>query len=181
MARRRSGHVLIVAALAFPAILAVMGLALDGGRFYQLKRRMQAAADAGAMGGGHELWRGNASGITDAARMDTALNGFTNGVNNTTVTVTNGVRGANISYVEVIVSRTLPTTFMRLAGIQSSVIRSRAVAELRRDADFCVLALDPNAALALTVGGTASLTAPCGVMVNSTNPVAFFVEGGAPL
>jgi hypothetical protein len=127
--------------------------------------------------------RGNAGLVTTAARDDARLNGFNHGVNATTVTVntppTSGSWAAQPGYVEVIISRNVPTTFLRVVGRQASTVRARAVAGMERYMDFCLLALDPTESGALTVQGTSALTAGCGIMVNSTASDALLLGGGA--
>ena len=54
-ANSRHGQVLIIVALAIVALVAAVGLAIDGGRLYELRRQAQNAADAAAMGGTNEL------------------------------------------------------------------------------------------------------------------------------
>ncbi len=180
--RGRSGQILPVAAILMSGMVALTGLVLDGGMIYQVKRRMQTAADAAAMGGAQELLRGNTSLVVAAARGDSSLNGFTDSVNSTTVTVNNpplnGPRAGNSLFVEVILSRPVPTTFLRVVNRQFSTVKSRAVAGLMNYADGCVIALDPDDRGALTVAGTSTLTSGCGVMVNSIDDRALTVNGG---
>ena len=178
----RSGQTVILAVLLFPALLAVLGLVLDGGMLYQVKRRMQAAADAAALAGTWELWRGNSSLAASAARDDARLNGFNHGVN-ASVTVNNpptsGSWASNAGYVEVIISRDVPATIMRIVGRQSSTVRARAVAGMQKFMDFCLLALHPTLSGAMIVQGNSSLTAGCGVMVDSNAADALQLGGGA--
>ena len=180
--RGRSGQILPVTAILMTGMVALTGLVLDGGMIYSVKRRMQTAADAAAMGGAQELFRGNTSLVTAAAQGDSSLNGFTNGVNNTTVTVNNpplsGPKAGNALFVEVIISRPVATTFLRILNRQYSTVKSRAVGGMASLSDFCVLALDPDDRGALTVSGTSSLNAGCGVMVDSTDSQALVMNGG---
>ncbi len=53
----QAGIILVVTTLLFPTLLAFLGLALDIGTIFHLKRRQQKAADTGAMGAGYELLR----------------------------------------------------------------------------------------------------------------------------
>jgi hypothetical protein len=171
-----------VTTILISGLVALTGLVLDGGMIYNVKRRMQTAADAAAMGGAHELFRRNTSLIVSAARGDSSLNGFTHDVNSTTVTVNNpplnGPRAGNNLFVEVIISRPVPTTFLRIVNRQYSTVKSRAVSGLEKYADACVIALDPDDQGALTVGGGATLTAACGVAVNSIDDQAIKLDGG---
>jgi hypothetical protein len=181
-ARLQSGQTLVLAVIVFPALLAVLGLALDGGLLLQAKRRMQAAADAAALAGTWEVYRGNSGLVETAARDDARLNGFNHDVN-ATVTVNNpplsGAWAGNARYVEVIITRNIPATILRVVGRDSSTVRSRAVAGMQRFMDFCLLALDPAESGALTVAGAANVTAGCGMMVNSNAPDAMELGGGA--
>jgi hypothetical protein len=180
--RGRSGQILPVTAILMTGMVALTGLVLDGGMIYNVKRRMQTAADAAAMGGAQELFRGNTSLVTAAARADSSLNGFTEGVNSTTVTVNNpplsGPRTGDNRYVEVIISRPVATTFMRMLNRQYSTVKSRAVGGLAALSDYCVIALDPDDRAALSVAGGATLNAGCGVMVNSNNDRGIETMGG---
>src|SRR5574341_1495863 len=182
-ARRRSGQIIVLAVAVFPALLAVLGLALDGGMVYQAKRRVQAAADAAALAGTWEVWRRNTALVATAARDDARLNGFNDGVDATTVTVNNpptsGSWAGNPGYVEVIITRDVPVTLLRIVDSQSSTVRARAVAGMQRHMDFCLLALHPTLSGSLTVQGNSTLTAGCGVMVNSNAADALELGGGA--
>ncbi len=179
--RGRRGQIITVAALFFPILLAFMGLSLDAGLLFHTKRRMQAAADAGAMGGARELWRGNNALVTSAAKNDTGLNSFND--KNATITVNNppasGPHAGDAGFVEVIISQPVPTYFMRIINQQSETVKARAVAGIVTAADGCVLALDPSMRGALTVQGTSILNADCGVMVDSNDTRAIVANGGA--
>ena len=88
LADDQRGVALIMTAVMFAVLLGFMGLVLDGGRLYYEKRSMQIAADAGAMGGAHELWRRHSdygTQVRPAVVNDTGLNGYTTG--NSTITV----------------------------------------------------------------------------------------------
>ena len=87
--RDESGVLLIITALLLPILLAILGLSLDVGIIYDDKRRQQNAADSGAMGGAHELWRGNTDKVQSSAKDDTKRNGFDDNDSDVTVTVTN--------------------------------------------------------------------------------------------
>lgn len=50
------GQALVLIALAFAALLALLALAIDGGNAYGQRRRAQNAADAAALAGARRLW-----------------------------------------------------------------------------------------------------------------------------
>ncbi|HET9160557.1 MAG TPA: pilus assembly protein TadG-related protein, partial [Caulobacteraceae bacterium] len=83
--RGQDGNILIISALMMPILLATFGLSFEGAHWYQAKRAMQNAADSAAiaasMNGG--------SSYDSEARAVAAQYGFTNGVDNVTVTVSN--------------------------------------------------------------------------------------------
>ncbi len=180
-ARTRRGQMVIFLGLLFPVLLGFMGLTLDVGFLYHVKRRIQTAADAGAIGGAQEIWRANTTLVTSAAKNDVALNGYND--QNATVTVNNppasGLHAGDAAFVEVIISQQAPTFFMRVINQQSALIKARSVAGVMRTPEYCVTALDPTAKGSLTVQGTATLNTSCGVMVNSTDPKGIVANGGA--
>lgn len=154
-------------------IVAFMGLAFDSSYFYYEKRRMQTAADAGALAGAQELMRSSSSTVTAAARKDTSLNRYTHQVNSVDVTVNHppasGSHVGNNNYVEVIVSRPRPTWFIRMFGVSSANVRARAVAGLT-DAAGCVYALNrdtSNQNNGIFANGTTNSTFACGVYSNA--------------
>lgn len=66
--RRRSGFVLILAALSLVTFLGIMGLVLDLARMWSAKNELQAYVDAAAIAAAFEL-NGTAQGITDARNL----------------------------------------------------------------------------------------------------------------
>lgn len=58
--RQEEGQSLIQVALMLVVLIGFVGLALDGGDFYAERRRMQNAADAGALAGAWAMCTGNA-------------------------------------------------------------------------------------------------------------------------
>ncbi|MBI3732584.1 MAG: hypothetical protein HY259_03890 [Chloroflexi bacterium] len=54
----QSGQTIVLIALMFAGLVAFVGLALDAGQVYQMRRQMQNAADAGSFAGGRELGLG---------------------------------------------------------------------------------------------------------------------------
>jgi uncharacterized membrane protein len=127
------------------ALLGFMALAADVGLLFRAKRNMQIAADAGAINAAAELSVGD---WTAAGKAGSALNGVTDGVNNTTVVVNNppasGAYKGNGSYVEVVVSQLQPTFFMNAFGKKSMLVAARAVATTV-PTTTCIYALNPAA------------------------------------
>ncbi len=176
------GFVLITTVLAMVALLACLGLAIDVGYVQLVKTRMQTAADAAAMGGAQEVKANGAAGATAAAKADAALNGFTAGQHGVTIVVSNppasGYYLGDSTAVEVVVSQTVPSFFLQLAGTSSTTVRARAVARLGSGTS-CLYTLDPSAPNSFSASGGANIRIDCGVVLNSSSTQAMNVSGGA--
>lgn len=83
---RQDGQILVLFTLALVAIVAMVGLVLDGGSAYAQRRGQQNAADLAALAGADALINGHDA--TAAALAVTKANGYENGKNNITVAVT---------------------------------------------------------------------------------------------
>ena len=154
-----AGQALIMVAIVFMALLFVVGLAIDGGQLFAAKRTMQEAADSAAFGGGVVLYQnGTAVQAIAAAKADATKNGFTDGVNSTTVTVnsppTSGSRSGNALYVEVVIVRQVKTSLVP-AEAAFNPVRARGV------------------------GGAAPVTSPFAmVLMKATGPCLTMTSGG---
>lgn len=92
--RGQRGQILILFVLAIFVIVGVVGIVIDGGSAFALRRAEQGVADLASMAGGTAFL--NAPGAYPAknaaadaaARWIATRNGYTDGVNGTTVTVT---------------------------------------------------------------------------------------------
>ncbi len=88
------GQVLIIFVIAIFAIIGMVGLVLDGGSAYAQRRNEQNVADIAAVAGATAYLNTSGNATAKAAAADAAAqslavtNGFTHGVNGTTVTVT---------------------------------------------------------------------------------------------
>src|SRR5258708_16265128 len=144
--RGAPGQVLVIVAMGILVLRAFVGLAIDLGQFWSVRRHMQTAADAAAVAGAAALRRSGSP--SDAATAASSTNGFANGTNDVTVTVNNppsaGVYAGNTGYVEVIVSQPQPTYFMRVLGYTSIPVSTRSVAS-SVNGPACLYALDPTA------------------------------------
>ena len=170
--KNQSGQALISTVLALTLLLGVGGLAMDMGVLRYEKRLQQTAADAAAVAGASNLTHG---GVTTGAKSASAANGFTDGINNVTVTINNppasGPHSGNGNYVEALVVAVQPTYFMRIFGINSQTIAARAVAtNLSGGANSgCLYTLGPPSSSieGVSINGSAVLNAPtCGIVDN---------------
>jgi hypothetical protein len=119
---RERGQVLILVALMVVVLFGFVALAIDVGNIYGGRRRMQNAADAGALAGARELCFG--SGDRATARL----------VAEDYATNRNGAQGAFVDIpsdgytVTVVASQTLDTFLAGVIGIPTADVNALAVA-----------------------------------------------------
>jgi len=181
--RSERGYVLFTMAAAMIAICGFAGLVVDVGMGENVRRQAQAAADAGAKAAALEILAGHSSAVVSAAaQQDAANNGFTNGASNVTVTVNDpplsGSYASAGGYAEVIVTKTISTTFMSVLGSPSMTISARAVGG-GGGGGACVYALNPTAQDGMLASGSASVNAGCGIVVESSNSKGLETSGSA--
>jgi hypothetical protein len=118
--RAERGQVLVVFALALVAIVAMTGLVLDGGDTFVRRRDQQNVADAAAMAAGYSYaMTGNTGGSSAAAWSTSASNGYTNGANGVTVSVSADAAGGPGRHLTVTVTKPHQNTFSGVLGLSS--------------------------------------------------------------
>jgi Putative Flp pilus-assembly TadE/G-like len=182
------GFVGIVSALVITVMLAFTGLAFDVGYLQWAKMGVQSAADAAAMGALRELELSHTTTIAAAGLNDSALNGFADGVRNTTVTINNpplsGSYQGNSNAVEAVITRKVPAFFMMIFGADNILISARAVGMTTSASGSiggCLFTLDTTATRAFQIAGAQSVSTACSVQVNSNDTQAFEMEGSEVL
>jgi Flp pilus assembly protein TadG len=191
LAQGPSGQTFVLVSIALVVLIGVAALAVDVGDLWTTRRLMQSAADAGAVAGADEITLGgSSSAITAAAKDATSHNGFTDGAarpgtsNTVTVAVhnppTSGPFAANSNAVEVDVSQSQPTYFMKVLGWQAVPVSTTAIA-VTTGSGSCIYSLDPHVSGAITVGGTATVGSACGLYDNSDSSSALIVSGGGTI
>lgn len=178
----RRGAVLPFVAVSMVAFMGVLILALDGGNLQRQKRMAQMAADAGAYAGAIEKYRKRTDG-TDSVRAsafsETKRNGYENGAGGVVVNVnipTSGNFVGDQNYVEVIVTKTMPTLFAGFFGFASVTVRARAVGGVGADTRTCIYTLDPTGSKSLSADGGVLSAGGCSIVVNSNAGDALFVK-----
>jgi hypothetical protein len=177
------GQMMLIVASALVALLGFAAIATDVGLLWNSRRQMQTAADSAAIAGEQELVAPNTGAtVTDAADEDSASNGFANGVNGASVTVNNpplhGAYTGNTNAVEVIVSQSQPTFFLRALGLTSVPVLARAVG-VPGSGTGCIFSMNPSANNALVAFGSASISAQCGIWVDSSSTSSMVANGSA--
>jgi Flp pilus assembly protein TadG len=193
-----SGTILVATALWMVFLLLFLGLGIDFGHLLFEKRNLQKAADAAALAAAIEVricgTTNNCAAMQSAAQSSLSENGFGS---ITTLTNCSGTTGSGITlmlnnpacanssdpnlgkgnYVEAIVSESVPTYFMRLAGVSTINVAARAEAA-RGIGGPCIYALDP-AGPAITIVAGVIVKSTCGVVDESASANALTCVVGA--
>jgi hypothetical protein len=123
---RQRGQILVQVALMVVVLFAFVALALDGGQIYGGRRRMQNAADAGALAGAREICFGGYATPEEweTPAKEAALNYAVdrNKADAATVEILNDYT------VTVVASQTLGTFFAGVIGINDVVVQAEAAA-----------------------------------------------------
>ena len=188
-----------MAALCMVVLTAFLGLSIDVGQLRYQKRQLQMAADAAATAGALELSQcgstANCSALQTAAVDALSENGLTGSsllmncakrtgtkleilINNPPCAVTGDPNSGSDSYVEVVVSKPVPTVFARVLGLNSVLVSARSEAAPSGGSN-CIYALDPSSSGAITVAALASLNASCGIVDESSSSSALLCELGS--
>jgi hypothetical protein len=183
--RQDGGNTLLIVAASMPAVMMSLGLGVEGGMMYLLRRQAQTAADAAAISGGMELVRGHHDTVASAGKTASANNGFTHG-GTVTVVVQNppeqGTYAADPAAVEAIVSRPHPLLFSSLFNTVDPLISARAVAKVHVAGEACVLALRVGATRGVETSGSASVNLQgCTLAANTNSTSALYMSGSGIL
>jgi Flp pilus assembly protein TadG len=166
---RQSGYGLIFAAIGMVALLGAAGLSVDIGYLRYQRRNMQSAADSAALAGAAQLGAGGSTAqAVIAARSDSQLNGFQDGDGSIVVTPTRTSINGNTATMQVQVTNTYPTFFMRVfsAALRTATISASATAQYLGGRG-CIYALTGGTGITLSGGG--SINVPnCNVISNQS-------------
>ena len=167
--------------LTIASLCGMAGLAVDVGSMFHAKRMLQTAADAAALAGAADRNYGT---TTASAKAATAQNGITDGVNGATVTVnsppTSGPHAGVATFVEVIVSQSEPTFFMKLFHLTSMMVSARAVSGVSPTTG-CIYTLDPSG-IDIGLTGSGDLNMPnCGIIVDSASSNGINMTGSSTI
>ncbi|MDO8608567.1 MAG: pilus assembly protein TadG-related protein [Phaeospirillum sp.] len=177
------GAVAVLAAVGMTAMLGFLSLGTEMGLWYSVKRSLQTAADAAALGGAFELGAGGSSAaISAAAVLDAKRNNVTVG-HSSTVTIHSppltGKYVGDARAVEVTLSQEQALLFSTLF-LNSAKVSARAVARVSESGDPCILALNKVTSETASFTGSTTITLnKCGITANSTSPQAVAVSGNA--
>jgi Flp pilus assembly protein TadG len=175
-----SGSILPIAALLFPVILGLAGLAVDASNWLMTKRQMQAAADAAAVAGAWELAHGGTeSDAAAAALREATSNGYDDSLAPTTL---DPVYTAGTGTYSVTVQQAANIWFSRMFVDGTLYVSATASAqETAASAVFCALALGTSGATITTSGSSSVTSSSCGIADNSTSNPALTAGGSSSI
>lgn len=166
---RQSGYGLIFAAIGMVAFLGAAGLSVDIGYLRYQRRQMQSAADSAALAGAAQLGTGGGVGRAQTAALDDSeLNGFQDGTGQIHVVATQTSINGNGNTMQVQVTNTYPTFFMRVFGaaLRTATISTTATAQYLGGRG-CIYALTGGSGINLSGGGSID-TPNCNVISNQS-------------
>ena len=182
--RRRDGNVAVLATLAMPLVVGGAAFGVDSLYWYVRDLELQAAADAGAYAAAIEMRAGHTeAAMVAASGREAGENGFDPARGTLTLNAppaTGGYRRPQA--VEVVLVEEQDRFFSGLFDDSTVRAEARSVALYETTSDACVIALDPGAASAVSMRGSAGLTLRgCSVMANSISNTALNLGGSSRL
>ncbi len=183
--RDERGVSAIMFALILPVLLGMVGLGVELGFWFSIRRDLQSTADAAAMAAAFELAQGNSAGMETSARAYTALNGFTHGTTGTVTVVsppTTGDYAGDTTAVMVTVERTQSLLFSAVLFTSAVTINAKATARTgtTTQALGCVVSLEASASEAIHLDSNSRMNLDnCGLTVNSSSATATHMNSNA--
>lgn len=189
------GQILPLIAVGIFALLGMVALAVDVGYWRYEQRLQQSAADSAAIAAGIESNNvtpaAAPSAVPSAGRADAASNGFTDGVNGTTVTINYPPASTDAfaasapdafgkyDAVQAIVTRVQPAFFGGIFGGGRTTVTTRAVAITQNNGSDCLYALNRNSTASfagITINGSGAGITETSTQggVTSTNNFAIY-------
>jgi Flp pilus assembly protein TadG len=181
VAASERGQVMVLICVSLVALMGMIAVVTDFSFMQHQRNMMQTAADSAAIAGSEELSYGDQ---VAAGKADAASNGYTDGQSNVTVSINNpptsGPNSSNTAYVEAIVSKPEPTYFLRVLGVSTMTVSTRAVA-YEGNGPNCIYVLNPSAPGAMSANGNVTVNSSCGVLVDSSSSSGLSVVGNVSI
>jgi uncharacterized membrane protein len=128
------GQAIVLIAILMIVLMAITGLAIDGGGMFLLQRDAQNASDAAALSAAYALCTdGNA---VSHGYVVASMNGFTNNETDTFVGVYNPPRNGYFGdgeYIQVVIEATKPSYFIHLVYDELLTVKAHSIARCFTD------------------------------------------------
>lgn len=176
-----AGNVTLLLAVGMPVLVGGAGLAVDIAQWYLWKRELQYSVDQAALAG---AWA-QVDDSTRSTYQDRATQEFD--ANLQTIAdfhgrPTIGLGSYNGGFANSVVVRATAGKLLPFSGFltgKAAQVGAYAQATFQAGGSYksCLVAVDPDAAGAITIGGNASVTATCGIAALSTSEKSIIVDG----
>jgi Flp pilus assembly protein TadG len=179
----RAGNVALNFAIAAPALLGFVGVAIDLTNLNQSKTQLQSVADSAALAAAREMRLGNAAQDT----IDQVARNYVNSIVYSTTRLT-GVQtstsiAADFTNVTVNLVGQTGSLFATRIGVASPSVSASARASVKGGAPLCMVTLKSNSLLmnyGIKVGANSSLLAPgCSIYSNNQTPKSLWVNAAS--
>ena len=125
---RERGQIIVIFALALVAIIAMVGLVLDGGSSFAMRRDEQSAADLSALAAANDyMLNSDTAAAIARARTVAAANGYTHGTNGVVVNVM--ITTSNGAEAQVDISAPHRNNFASVVGMPTWPVATTAKAQ----------------------------------------------------
>lgn len=178
---RTGGNATLLVALGMPILIGGSGLAVDTAQWYMWKREIQYAADQAALAG---AWARSNDESRDTY-INRALQEFSANVSTTKLIhsqpsvqlVDYNGGDDNSVVVAVTASRQLPFSSFITGEAAEVAVYSQASFTDGKKFTACLIATDADDSGSITIGGSATLTAACGLAALSTSDSSIVING----
>lgn len=177
----RSGNATLLVALGMPVLIGGSGLAVDTAQWYMWKREIQYAADQSALAG---AWARSDDQSRDMFRRRaqqefTSNVSMTSAITDTPVVSLADYNGGHENSVVVTASATQRLPFSSFLTGDATTVSVYAQASFTDGSRYtaCLIAVDDDDSGAITIGGSATLTAACGLAALSTSESSVIING----
>jgi Flp pilus assembly protein TadG len=172
--KNEHGQILIMAAFALIALLGMSGLAIDSGRGYGVKAKLNSAVDAAAIAGARAL----ANGDSDAVRIDNAKTAARNYYQANFPADYLGSKRGDVAIdaahsvdgywtISVKATADMPVSFLKVLGMSNVSVAAASQAR-RRDLDM-ILVIDTSGSLAPPISSASTMPSLKTAAINFIN------------
>jgi Flp pilus assembly protein TadG len=174
--RDKAGNALMLAAAAMIPLTGMVGGALDLGRIYLVKVRLQHACDAGALAGRRSM-AGGAWGTDDLTAANLFFDGnFVSGAYGTSAVSRTFTQPAGGTSVHGVVSTTVPMTLMRVFAIPAAPVGVTCDSDMQMPNTDVMFVLDNTGSMACDPNGNNCNSGSTSKIYGLKNAVKCFYE-----
>jgi Flp pilus assembly protein TadG len=181
--KNQEGVIVVLTALLFTVLLALVGLAIDAGNLYLVRTRMQNAVDAAVYAGGIELTTPGVDNPSSraAAKSFISGNGFEPGKAIIDFNIDNANNPNKSPEINCTMTNNVPTYFMQLFGFETVAITVSAEGVVNQGGPFSYVIFSGNSSATLSLNGSqtidGSVHANGRLKINGSSDISGSCEG----